>query len=161
MGSAYALTPDDITRLAGLACKLGEDMRCSTTEAVDHLEKLISDGPPPRRRRTVVEFADQSRKLRIRRNETLGVDVFRDPAWDMLLDLLVARAERREVCVSSLCYASGVPLSTALRNLDRLVEQGVVRRIPDPRDHRRCHIEVTDDAAVRLTEIVTQMQECA
>ena len=40
---------------------------------------------------------------------------FADPVWDMLLDLYAAHHENRLVSVSSLCIASGVPATTALR----------------------------------------------
>ncbi len=42
-------------------------------------------------------------------------ELFADPAWDMLLDLTAARVEARRVSVTSLCIASGVPPTTALR----------------------------------------------
>ena len=39
-------------------------------------------------------------------------DLFADPAWDMLLDLLQAEIAQLRVPVSSLCIAASVPATT-------------------------------------------------
>lgn len=81
-------------------------------------------------RRTSVSVADQPdrrqvfrsdpghlRKIiraRRARDDVFGKDLFADPAWDILLDLAIARAENKQVSVTSLCIASGVPATTAL-----------------------------------------------
>jgi hypothetical protein len=81
--------------------------------------------------------------------------LFADPAWDMLLDLFVARAEGRPVAVSSLCIASGVPASTAHRWIQALVDHDAVRRRADPVDRRRVFIEITEPAfAAMASELV-------
>lgn len=70
-------------------------------------------------------------------------DLFADPAWDMMLDLLEAEIRNRRVAVSSLCMASAVPASTALRWIKALVNQGLFVRRPDPQDLRRVYIELS------------------
>lgn len=72
-----------------------------------------------------------------KRREIGGGELFGDPAWAMLLDLLLARIENRRVSVSSACIASGAPMSTALRLVRRLVDEGVLHRLPDEMDRRR------------------------
>ncbi|MDG5749909.1 MarR family transcriptional regulator [Qipengyuania sp. XHP0211] len=74
-------------------------------------------------------------------------DLFADPAWDMLLDLAAARAEGTKVCVTSLCIASGVPATTALRWIGQMVETGLLVRVADPEDRRRAHIALSEDTA--------------
>lgn len=74
-------------------------------------------------------------------------ELFADPALDMLLDLTAARLERRQVAVSSLCIASAVPPTTALRWIKTLTDEGLFVRIADPRDGRRVFIELDDPAA--------------
>ncbi|WP_404476285.1 response regulator [Novosphingobium sp. BL-52-GroH] len=66
-----------------------------------------------------------------------GGELFGDPAWAMLLDLLLAKIEGRRVSVSSACIASGAPMSTALRLVRRLVDENVLCRLPDEHDRRR------------------------
>lgn len=74
-------------------------------------------------------------------------DLFADPAWDMLLDLAAARAEHKRVSVTSLCIASGVPSTTALRWITLLTDAGLVERIEDDTDRRRAFLALTDRAA--------------
>jgi DNA-binding NarL/FixJ family response regulator len=74
-------------------------------------------------------------------------DLFADPAWDMLLDLMAARLDGQRVAVSSLCIAAAVPATTALRWIKALTEQGLFVRVADPADGRRVYIELSDGAA--------------
>lgn len=96
--------------------------------------------PDPRLIRRIIG----QRQLRARH---LAGDLFADPAWDMLLDLTAARAEHTRVSVSSLCIASGVPPTTALRWISLMVNSGLFQRIEDDTDRRRAFIALTDNAA--------------
>lgn len=73
--------------------------------------------------------------------------LFADPAWDMLLDLAAARAEHKQVSVTSLCIASGVPPTTALRWIGQLTAAGLLERIEDHADRRRAFLALSDEAA--------------
>jgi hypothetical protein len=84
------------------------------------------------------------------RDQYFSGELFADPAWDMLLDLLLARLEGRTVAVSSLCIAAAVPPTTALRWIKRLTEEGIFIRTADPRDGRRVFIDLSDEAAQAL-----------
>lgn len=77
----------------------------------------------------------------------LDAELFADPAWDMLLDLTAARVERQRVSVTSLCIASGVPPTTALRWIGQMVEAGLFERVEDDADRRRAFITLSDRAA--------------
>lgn len=72
-----------------------------------------------------------------KRREIGGGELFGDPTWAMLLDLLLAKFENRRISVSSACIASGAPMSTALRLVRRLVGEEVLVRLPDEHDRRR------------------------
>jgi DNA-binding MarR family transcriptional regulator len=87
------------------------------------------------------------------RAAAFGPDLFADPAWDMMLELLLARIERRPVSVSKLCLASGVPQTTALRWISHLVARGLLERSADPGDGRRILVDLTDAAAARLLHL--------
>lgn len=80
------------------------------------------------------------------REEYFGADLFADPAWDMMLDLYAARLERLRVSVSSLCIASAVPATTALRWIKTLTEMGVFERREDQLDGRRIFVALSDNA---------------
>jgi len=86
-------------------------------------------------------------RARRMRDQYLPADLFADPAWDMILDLMAARLAGQRVSVSSLCIAASVPPTTALRWIRQLTDRGVFARIDDPADGRRVFIELTDAAA--------------
>ena len=96
--------------------------------------------PDPRLVRRII----RQRQLRAR---FFDGDLFGDPAWDMLLDLTAARAEHARVSVTSLCIASGVPPTTALRWIGQMTEAGLLERVEDETDRRRAFITLTDRAA--------------
>ena len=84
------------------------------------------------------------------REQYFHADLFADPAWDMLLDLMAARLGKQRVAVSSLCIAAAMPPTTALRWIKTLCEQGLFVRSADPEDGRRVYIELSDAAAAGL-----------
>jgi hypothetical protein len=96
--------------------------------------------PDPRLIRRII----RQRQLRAR---FFDGELFADPAWDMLLDLTAARAEHARVSVTSLCIASGVPPTTALRWIGQMAESGLVCRLEDETDRRRAFITLTDKAS--------------
>lgn len=85
-------------------------------------------------------------RLRRDRDRHFPADLFGDPAWDMLLDLVAARMERVDVAVSSLCVAAAVPTTTALRWVRTLSQAGIFVRRTDPGDARRVFITLSDQA---------------
>lgn len=96
--------------------------------------------PDPRLVRQII----RQRQLRAR---FFDADLFADPAWDILLDLTAARAEHKRVSVTSLCIASGVPPTTALRWIGQMSEAGLLVRVEDEADRRRAFIALSDKAA--------------
>lgn len=99
---------------------------------------------------TATQVRDLLRARRIRADFLPG-DLFADPAWDMLLDLLAAKLEHERVSVSSLCIAAAVPPTTALRWIRTLTDKGLVERQADPHDGRRIFIALANEAAEALT----------
>ncbi|GGI81273.1 hypothetical protein GCM10007973_17230 [Polymorphobacter multimanifer] len=85
-------------------------------------------------------------RLRRDRDRYFPAEIFADPAWDMLLDLVAARLEGRRVSVSSLCIAASVPTTTALRWIRSLAEAGIFARVTDVADARRTWIDLSDTA---------------
>lgn len=76
--------------------------------------------------------------------------LFADPAWDILLDLLMSELDGQRVTVSNLCVASNVPATTALRWIKTLEDAGLVSRRADPLDGRRFFIQLTKQAEEAL-----------
>jgi DNA-binding MarR family transcriptional regulator len=89
-------------------------------------------------------------KVRRMRDNFFKAELFADPAWDILLDLMAARLEERTVSVSSLCIAAAVPPTTALRWITAMTESGLLVRRLDPNDARRVFIELSQDSTDRM-----------
>lgn len=106
--------------------------------------------PDPRLIRRIL----RQRQLRTRFFEN---DLFSDPAWDMLLDLTAARAEHLRVSVTSLCIASAVPPTTALRWITQMTEMGLMERLNDETDRRRAFIALTDKAADAMARYFAEL----
>jgi hypothetical protein len=104
------------------------------------------------------EFVRDVIKQRRLRDKYFETDLFADPAWDILLDLLAARLENISVSVSSLCIAAAVPATTALRWISGMTESGMVQRRHDPKDARRVFIELSDATASQLTSYFIEVK---
>jgi hypothetical protein len=116
-----------------------QELRPRPREPRDNAAK--GEGSPP----THAEIRALLRARRMR-EQFLPGDLFADPAWDMILDLLAARLARQRVSVSSLCIAASVPPTTALRWIRQLTDRGILSRIDDPEDGRRVFIDLTEEA---------------
>lgn len=112
--------------------------------ALDDARRLTPAGrpalPDPRLVRRILRQRQQRARF-------FDAEFFADPAWDMLLDLTAARAEQKRVSVTSLCIASGVPPTTALRWIGQLSHVGLFERVEDSSDRRRAFIGLSEKAA--------------
>ena len=89
----------------------------------------------------------RARRLRSR---FFSEELFADPAWDMLLDLLQAEIAQLRVPVSSLCIAAAVPATTALRWLKTMTDKGIFLRRADPHDGRSVFVELAPEASIAM-----------
>ena len=120
----------------------------------DPAKRLARATRPPLPDPKLVRRIIRQRQLRAR---FFDGDLFADPAWDILLDLTAARAEHARVSVTSLCIASGVPPTTALRWISQMVETGLLERIEDEVDRRRAFIALTDKAADAMARFFAEI----
>jgi len=84
------------------------------------------------------------------RDRFLPADIFADPAWDILLDLTIARIDGKQIAVSSLCIAANVPTTTALRWIKNLITLGLLVRRPDTEDYRRSYVEISEPTFLKM-----------
>lgn len=120
----------------------------------DEGDRLVRAARPPLPDPRLVRRIIRQRQLRARFFEA---DLFADPAWDMLLDLTAARVEHTRVSVTSLCIASGVPPTTALRWIGQMTESGLLMRVEDETDRRRAFITLTDKAAEAMARYFAEL----
>lgn len=131
---------EEVGRIASVLAALSEDDAAAAAVAA-------ATAPESEGEKIEAGFIRSIIRARRLRDHFFKSDIFADPAWDMMLDLMAARAERQRVAVSSLCIAAAVPPTTALRWIKALADQGVFVRIADPEDGRRVFIELSDEAA--------------
>ncbi|MDB5701148.1 MAG: hypothetical protein JWL66_1347 [Sphingomonadales bacterium] len=161
-GSGFSADNDDNDRLQKLA---DEVARIATTLAELAGSPLSSGGdafsdgligyragpvPAPSLPKILkVSVGDIRGMIRARRlrDKFFPADLFGEAAWDMLLDLMVAQVEGTQVAVSSLCIASAVPPTTALRAIRGMTERGLFVRVADHNDKRRIFIELSSATA--------------
>jgi hypothetical protein len=88
---------------------------------------------------------------RARRTDVLPGSLFADPAWDILLELYRGELRHYRIPVSSLCAASQVPPTTALRYMKQLECEGLLARDPDRLDGRRWYVRLTAAGSTAMT----------
>jgi hypothetical protein len=151
------VTPSDLFQLARLVSDTAIRLGCSTSEAVEQIEAAALQASPPKPK-AFVDFVRAYKRAQLRRNDCLGAPVARDPVWNMMLDLVIAEQEGKSISVSSLCVGSGVPPTTALRYIDRIVDYGMVDRDDDRADMRRTLIRFTPGTSRKVTDILSDIR---
>jgi hypothetical protein len=124
-------------------------LSAEASRIADALARLaaVERADAPVQRPIDAAFIRRLLKVRRDRDRYFPAEIFADPAWDMLLDLMAAQLEQRDVPVSSLCIAAAVPTTTALRWIRSLTEAGLFVRRMDPADARRTYISLSAEAA--------------
>lgn len=144
---------DEVNRIAATLARLsaGPGPAPGATEP-------LPEGDLPPLSSDVVRNVIRARRLRSR---YFSEELFADPAWDMLLDLLQAEISQLRVPVSSLCIAAAVPATTALRWLKIMVQHGLFVRRADPHDGRRVFVELAPDASKAMRRYFADVGQAA
>ena len=86
---------------------------------------------------------------RRRRHDLFGKAMFGEPAWEILLLLYIVESGPRQT-IGRLADLADASKSTALRWVDYLEAQGLVRREAHPTDKRAAFVELTDKGHAAL-----------
>ena len=132
---------DEVSRIAATLARLSVG---PGAPAANRNEPTPVSGEVPDVSIDTIRQVIRARRLRAR---YFDEELFADPAWDMLLDLLQAEIAQHRVPVSSLCIAATVPATTALRWIKTMTDAGLFRRRADPHDGRRVFIELSSQAS--------------
>jgi DNA-binding MarR family transcriptional regulator len=133
---------DEVSRIATTLARLSTGPATAARPV-----EIEPSGPSPDVSMDTIRAVIRARRLRSR---YFDEELFADPAWDMLLDLLQAEISQLRVPVSSLCIAASVPATTALRWLKTMVQQGLFLRRADPHDGRRVFVELAPHTSQAL-----------
>jgi hypothetical protein len=133
---------EEVSRIASTLARLST----GPGAPIRPIEKSSAGDIPP----LSVETVRSVIRARRMRSRYFRDELFADPAWDMLLDLLQAEIAQLRVPVSSLCIAASVPATTALRWLKTMVSEGIFVRRADPHDGRRVFVELAPEASQAL-----------
>ncbi len=161
LSRSAALTAADVQRqveiIARAVTRLGQRLNsithsASTLPILSELDDPVLDQEPSLDVANTVRVLRRIIRERRVRERFFKEARFGEPAWDIILDLTLAWFEGKTVAVSSLCIASGVPMSTAMRWINEMIEAGLIDRWIDPTDGRRNLMQVsptTRDAMLR------------
>lgn len=144
---------DEVSRIASTLARLS-----TGPEPVSRPIDASTSLPAAEVSAETVRSVIRARRLRSR---FFPEELFADPAWDMLLDLLQAEIAQLRVPVSSLCIAAAVPATTALRWLKTMTEEGLFLRRSDPHDGRRVFVELAPQASHSLRRYFAEVGAAA
>ena len=144
---------DEVSRIASTLARLS-----TGPDATPRARPVAANEEAPQVSGDAVRAVIRARRLRSRFFEE---DLFADPAWDMLLDLLQAEIAQLRVPVSSLCIAAAVPATTALRWLKTMTDKGIFVRRADPHDGRRVFVELSREASSAMRRYFAEIGTAA
>lgn len=100
---------------------------------------------------TLVALAAKIYAARRKIDQIFGMNGFAvSPAWDMMLDLYVARSNGKAISVTSACIGGACPPTTGLRWLQALENMRLIIRRPDAEDKRRFVVELTEGGQMKV-----------
>ena len=88
--------------------------------------------------------------------EFFSASIARSPAWDMLLDLYLASLANQSTQTTHLLEEASVSRATGLRLLDRLEQEGFIRRFRRPGDNRSRFVSLSEQGK-KLLDAYFQM----
>lgn len=133
---------DEVSRIAETLGRFSFDVeKGSEQHPIDSSEPKVSV--------EAIKAALDARRLR---GSYFSSDLFADPAWDMMLELLLAELSDRRMTMTRLCAAATVPPTTALRWLNSLVQQGLFVRREHPLDGTSSFIELAPQTSLGLRD---------
>lgn len=110
--------------------------------------KTKTDAPPTGSE--LQSFIQMLLKFQHNKSKYFDPAVLSGPSWEILLDITEASLRGEAVPASSASATTLVPLSTALRHVNNLVDAGLVRRWTDPKDKRRTLLELEPHALAAM-----------
>lgn len=84
-----------------------------------------------------------------------GNGLFADSCWNMCLDIYICGLKDEQVTVSAIAHSSGIPMTTAMRYINVMVEQGVLEKSPNPADNRMIFVAVSPGCLEKIEALLS------
>ena len=150
-------TAEKLTRLADdLEIEASENINTLNISGIVKVKRSMFPGLSSTELLNQAKFIYESRRKRARYIED---DIFGEPAWDIILDLLISKLSGKRISVTSSCMASAVAPTTALRWLKHLEEYGIVIRENCLTDNRRSYVSLSDSTFNSLVKYFSEVRE--
>ena len=95
---------------------------------------------------------------RLKAFRALPRHLFRDEAWDMLLELYVAHHEGKKTLVKHLLLSAN-SVAAGMRRVDAMEEAGLLVRSRDKQDHRCTDVYLTERGLTSLTILLQDIRQ--
>lgn len=119
----------------------------------------LPDRQPNISAKTAALAAYARRLLKARRTiaKVMPKKLFRDSAWDVMLELYIGAVEGEDVFVKQAIIASGECPATAMRIISRLDKNGFLARNGDATDQRRVIVTLTPKGCEAMELVLEQL----
>lgn len=97
------------------------------------------------------------RKEKALRASTFGEEFAGEDYWAMIMELFLASIAGEAVPVTALCASSEGSQTTALRRIDKLIQNGLISKVADPNDRRRSVLALSDQAQANALEYLKKL----
>ncbi|HMH63968.1 MAG TPA: hypothetical protein VK515_00175, partial [Rhizomicrobium sp.] len=116
--------------------------------------------PAPGNKKMALAVEEERTRARVR-ERLFGSYRLGHAGWVLMLVLAENQTPTNELTVKSAAYAAGIPLSSALRKINELCENGLLLRRNDPSDNRRSFVALSERAKFLLCEYLAAVQRDA
>lgn len=155
MDSVEDLIRDLSTRLGAIAGEFGS-----------RADQIIALGKPalskaPDQPVDLVARATELQMIRRARRKFFPLDLFHEPAWEMLVALFIVYETDHSMNVKQLVSRSDAPTTTSQRWIDHLYKSGLINRVTDTEDRRRIDISLSERGYDAMTKYLQHVSGIA
>mgnify|MGYP000533644785 CR=1 FL=1 len=87
----------------------------------------------------------------------LGTGLFSASCWDMCLDIYICDLKNEQITVSSVAHSSGIPMTTAMRYINVMAEEGLLEKTPNPSDNRMVFVSTSPSCKERISDVLQKL----
>ena len=133
--------------------RLADELAGAAREAETHVgndNRTAANEAPAVSPRSYFEALLRQRRARDR---YFGSSLFGEPAWDIMLELMIARIDGREMKLSELGVGNSAPETATREYIDELAAAKLIERYDDGEETGDCLLALSSEAARRMAEL--------